>query len=519
MYGLTSFLSSNARSLPHSSATSYLGRQQSWGEMQQRVARLAGAVRDLDVQPNDHVAVLALNSDRYLEFYFAVWWAGASVVPMNTRWSLPENVFALKDAAAKLLFIDDHFLPILNQLKAEANIENIVFMGEGESPEIALEYESLIDKATPCEDARRGGDDLAGLYYTGGTTGFPKGVMLSHQALWFNNIAVSSAAQYAPEDVYLHAAPMFHLADGAFSGAACTAGLSHVFMPTFDPLALIDLISKERVTHTLLVPTMLSMMLAHPQFNAQKLRTLKSVAYGASPMPSGLMQDLLSTLPWVAWTQGYGQTEMAPVITLLTPEYHSEEGRNAGKLRSAGRAAPGVELRICDADGNELPNGEVGEVVARSPGSMLGYWNREEETAKTLSDGWVKTGDGAYRDDEGFIFIVDRIKDMIITGGENVFSAEVESALSTHTAVESVTVIGIPDPEWGEAVHAIVIVKPDSTVTEEELLEHTKPLLANYKQPRTISFRDEPFPLSGAGKILKRELREPFWRGHDRAIS
>ncbi|EAQ98091.1 acyl-CoA synthetase [Congregibacter litoralis] len=518
MYSVTEFLKSNARATPGAPATRHLGRNRSWTEMQDRVARLASAIRAMGVASGDRVAILALNSDRYLEYYFAVWWAGAAVVPMNTRWSAEENAYALGDAGAKVLFIDDAFAPMLKEMTAELSLTHIVFTGEDATPEGCLDYESLIAANEPCEDAERGGDDLAGLYYTGGTTGFPKGVMLSQQALWFNNLSVSSGSSYQMGDVYLHAGPMFHLADGAFSGAACTNGLCHTFLPSFDLSKVMDLLEAEKVTHTLMVPTMLGMLVNHPDFDPGRLSALRSVAYGASPMPEGLMHTLLERLPNIGWMQGYGQTEMAPIITLLPAENHTLEGPNAGKMRSAGRAAPGVEVRICDEDGKDLPNGEVGEIVARAPGSMSGYWNRPEQTEATLSGGWVKTGDGAYRDDDGFIFIVDRLKDMIVTGGENVFSAEVENAVSTHPAVAAVSVIGIPDERWGEAVHAIVILQEGQSVTVEELIEHTH-TIANYKRPRSISFRDEPFPLSGAGKILKTELRKPFWDNQDRGVS
>ena len=519
MYSLTQFLKANAAATPNAAASRHLDRERSWEEMRDRVARLAAGLRALDVAPGDRVAILALNSDRYLEYYFAVWWAGAAVVPMNTRWSAPENAYALKDAGARVLFVDDAFAPMLPAMTEDLEIETLIFTGEGEAPAGALDYETLIADHAPCEDAERGGADLAGLYYTGGTTGFPKGVMLSQQALWFNNLSVSSGATYLPGDVYMHIGPMFHLADGAFSGAASAAGLTHTYLPIFDPPRVMELIEREQVTHTLMVPTMLGMLATHPDFDPQRLRSLRIVAYGASPMPEGLMHKLLEVLPNISWMQGYGQTELAPIVSILAAENHTLTGPMAGKLRSAGRAAPGVEVRICDDDGRDLPNGEVGEIVARSPGSMLGYWNRPEQTEATLSNGWVRTGDGAYRDDDGFIFIVDRLKDMIVSGGENVFSAEVENAVSTHPAVAAVSVIGIPDPQWGEAVHAIVILRDGQVASEAELIEHTKPLIANYKRPRSISFRTEPFPLSGAGKILKIELRKPFWEGHDRSVS
>ncbi|MEO1080260.1 MAG: long-chain fatty acid--CoA ligase [Pseudomonadota bacterium] len=518
MYSLTHFLQNNARSTPKAPATRFLDREQDWATMLDRVTRLAGVLREMGVEPGDRVAILAINRDRYLEYFFAVWWAGAAVVPMNTRWSPPESAYALKDAGAKILFVDEAFSPSLEDILKDTEVGTTIFLGEGAIPANCLDYEELIASGSPCEDAGRAGEDLAGLYYTGGTTGFPKGVMLSQRALWFNNISMGQAFRTVKGDVFLHAAPMFHLADGAFSGAATVAGICHAFLPSFDPNALMNVIEETGVTQSVLVPTMLGMLVNHPDFDAGRLSSLRSVAYGASPMPGGLMQQLLDQLPWVNWVQGYGQTEMAPIISLLPSENHVLEGPHAGKLRSAGKVAMGVEVRICDEVGADLPNGEVGEIVTRSPGAMTGYWNRPERTAETLRDGWVRTGDGAYRDDDGFIFIVDRLKDMIVSGGENVFSAEVESALSTHASVEAVAVIGIPDDTWGEVVHAIVILKKGSEASDEELTEHCKSLIAGYKCPRGYTYRQEPLPLSGAGKVLKTELRKPFWEGRERGV-
>ncbi|MEM8490800.1 MAG: long-chain fatty acid--CoA ligase [Pseudomonadota bacterium] len=519
MYSLTQFLHNNARSTPRAMATRFLDRQQDWDTLQQRVAQLAGALCSMGVEEGDRVAILSLNRDRYLEYFFAVWWAGAAVVPMNTRWSPAESAYALKDAGAEILFVDEAFAPYLTAIVSDTQVHTSVFLGEGPLPKECLDYEDLIANGQACEDANRSGEDLAGLYYTGGTTGFPKGVMLSQRALWFNNISMGQAFRTVSGDVYLHAAPMFHLADGAFSGAATVAGICHAFLPSFDPLSLMQIIEDAQVTQSVLVPTMLGMLVNHPEFDANRLRSLRSTAYGASPMPGGVMQQLLDQLPWVNWVQGYGQTEMAPIISLLASENHVLEGPHSGKLRSAGKVAMGVEVRICDDNGDDLPNGEVGEIVTRSPGAMTGYWNRPEQTAETLRNGWVHTGDGAYRDEDGFIFIVDRLKDMIVSGGENVFSAEVESALSTHDSVEAVSVIGIPDEQWGEAVHAIVILREGCAPSEDELIEHCKSLIANYKCPRSFTFRSDPLPLSGAGKVLKTELRKPFWEGRERGVA
>ncbi|NIB38178.1 long-chain fatty acid--CoA ligase [Pseudomaricurvus alkylphenolicus] len=520
MYNLTQPLKTVAMAKPNKLATIMGERQHTWSEMQDRVSRLAKGLRDLGVNQGDRVAMLSLNSDRYLEYYYAVWWSGGLVVPLNTRWSATENAYALNDSGAKILLVDRAFSLQLDDIQKEANgVKSVIFCDDGEVPAGMLDYEALIRGYQPCDDAERSGDDLAGIYYTGGTTGFPKGVMLSHQAIWYNNVVNSVNVNYNRGGAYLHAAPMFHLADGAYSGATMSSGMTHVFLPTFDPQRAMDMVEQYSVTHTILVPTMWGMVLSHPQFDPEKLKSLHTCIYGASPMPEGLLSQLLEYFPNLNIIQGYGQTEMGPVITNLNAEDHREGFKQGGKLRSAGVAVPGVEVRICDENGHDLANGEVGEIYARSPGAMSGYWNLPKQTEQTLINGWVKTGDGAYRDEDGFIFIVDRVKDMIVSGGENVFSAEVENAISTHPDVEAVAVIGIPSDKWGEAVHAIVIPKRDANLTEDSIFSHTKGKIANYKQPRSVSFREEAFPLSGAGKVLKRELREPYWQDKTSAVN
>ncbi len=518
MYGLTSFLNSNVRSIPKQIATKCEGREHSWSQFADRVSKLASALREMGIQDGERVAILALNSERYLEYYYAVWWAGGAVVPLNVRWSVTENAYSLNDSGAKVLFIDKAFASMIDPLQRDVEVLETVIYMDDDAPNGVLQYEELIASHRPCSDARRSGKDLAGLYYTGGTTGFPKGVMLSHEALWYNSMAISAYFDFDAEDTYLHAGPMFHLADGGMSGVATANGLCHTFIPAFEPMATTKALEEYKVTHTILVPTMWDMVINHPDFDKSSFRTVRGALYGASPMPEGLLRQIMEQLPDVALVQGYGQTEMAPGITALAAGYHSKKGMEDGLLASAGRAFIGVEVRICDEDGNDLPNGEVGEIVARSPGSMLGYWGMPEATAATLNDGWVKTGDGGYRDDKGFIFIVDRIKDMIVTGGENVFSSEVENVISTHPDVAGVAVIGIPSAKWGEEVHAIIIPAEGKEPNLEDVLAHLENQIANYKRPRSMSLRREPFPLSGAGKVLKRDLRAPFWAGQDRNV-
>lgn len=518
---LTQCIKRNAQINKDGVATICGGRQRTWSEFVERVGRLAAAIGDFVSGDHKHVAILALNSDRYFEYYFATWWAGAAVVPMNIRWSVTENAYSLNDSGASVLFVDDQFLPMVDAIRAEAKgLKTVIYMGDGETPEGCLNYEELIVNHEAVPDAWCGGEDLAGLFYTGGTTGFPKGVMLPHRALWASAISIAWHGSIDSEYRLLHAAPMFHLADGAMGLAATLGGASHVFIPAFDPRACVDQIEEHQVTIGLLVPTMIKMLI--DTLGAEEIgrvASLRKIFFGASPMPRALLEEVLSRLPDVRWSQLYGQTELAPLATYQPPEYCTTHGDKAEKMNSAGQAGLCVELEIVDESGNEVPRGTVGEIRVRGANTMQGYWNRPEETAVALVDGWVNTGDAGYMDDDGFLFIADRLKDMIITGGENVFSAEVESALSTHPAVSECAVIGIPSEEWGEAVHAIVIATEGSEATEKDLIDHCRERIAHYKCPSSVEFRTEPLPLSGAGKVLKRDLRKRYWADKDRQVN
>lgn len=279
----------------------------------------------------------------------------------------------------------------------------------------------------------------------------------------------------------------------------------------------LTVIEKERVTDTLLVPTMIQMLVDHPAMTTCDASSLRLIQYGAAPISGAVLKRAFAALPGTAFMQLYGMTEMSPVIAVLPPECHSPEGSHAGKLRAAGRATLFAEVRVVDADGVEVPLGTPGEVVARGAGVMQGYWSKPIETAAAIREGWMHTGDGGYLDEDGFLFITDRIKDMIVTGGENVYSVEVENAVAKHPAVAMCTVIGIPDEKWGETVHAVIVLKQGADATEDELKSHCKSLIAGYKCPRSIEFRDE-IPLSGAGKLLKYVLRESYWKRDGRSV-
>ncbi|MGJ8686285.1 MAG: AMP-binding protein, partial [Spongiibacteraceae bacterium] len=338
-----------------------------------------------------------------------------------------------------------------------------------------------------------------------------------------SGLSIAASSNADENSTVLHCAPMFHMADLATVFMYSILGSKHVIVSAFEPLLVMNAIAELGVSDTLMVPAMLQMVFDHPDFDAAKLQGLKALLYGASPMPEGLLRKILSTLPNLELTQAYGQTEMAPIVTILSPADHraaiSGDEKSARLLRAAGRSCYAVQIKTVDEEGNTVPLGTVGEVCTRGPNAMLGYWNKPEQTAAALKDNWVHSGDAGYIDEEGYLFIVDRVKDMVVTGGENVFSAEVESALSTHPAVAQVAVVGIPHDDWGEAVHAIVVGRPGVACTEADIIAHAREKIAPYKCPKSVSFRDEPLPLSGAGKVLKRELRAPYWEGRERQVN
>ena len=343
--------------------------------------------------------------------------------------------------------------------------------------------------------------------------------MLTHTNLWSSAIASISFLQLSEGSRILHAAPMFHLADGVTTQAGMLAGATHVFIPMFTPAATIKAISDKKATHTVLVPIMIQMTINEPNVNVEDLSSLKFVLYGAAPIAEKVLIEAIKTFPQTNFLQGYGQTEMAPLVTILGAKYHTTDGPYAGKLKSAGKAIPCVEIKIVSDSGEALAPEQIGEIIVRGPNAMTGYWNKPEETAVSLRNGWIHTGDAGYLDDDGFLFLVDRVKDMIVSGGENVYSAVVENAINNHPAVDQVIVIGIPHDKWGEQVHAEVILKKGQTATEAEIIAKTKEYIANYKCPRSVKFRTEPFPISGAGKLLKREVKKVYWDKKDRQIS
>ena len=517
MISLPAMIERAARLNPDGIATSCAGRQHSWSEVQARVAQLAAALQGFGMDNGDRIAILSLNSDRYYEATFAIPWAGCCLVPLNTRWALPENRYAMSDSGSRVLFFDDAFTSQSETLLRELDtLALAVYMGDGDCPPWAQSYEALIAGQQPVAASSRGDGDMAGIFYTGGTTGFPKGVMQSHRAIWASALGTMPAFTMNRDSAYLHVAPMFHMADFAGSMGLTLCAGKNVMLESFDAGLVLQTFGKERITHSLLVPAMIKMVLNHPDAATADMSSMVCILYGASPMPAATLEQCMSTWPTLGLAQAYGQTELAPVATILSMEDHKVGGE---RLKSAGRPTAVTDIRILDEAGEDCPSGVSGEIVVRGPHAMIGYWNKPEETERALRNGWVFTGDAGYLDDNGYLFIVDRVKDMVVTGGENVFTTEVENAVISHPAVQDVAVIGVPHPEWGEAVHAIVIPHPGQSVSENELLAHCRELIAGYKLPKGITFRDEPLPLSGAGKVLKTELRKPYWEGFERQVN
>lgn len=491
------------------------GTTTSYAEHGSRVLRLANAMRkELGVEPGDRVAVMSLNSGAFEELYHAGMLGAAVLNPLNLRFAPRELTHVLSDSVTKVVFVDVWFAGVIDSVREAAGIEKVVLMGEGDGPH-DVRYEDLVAAGEEVVPAEPDEDDAALLMYTGGTTGLPKGVLLTQRNLILTAYHIGMTVRVERSDVYLVQVPMFHAASmGAIVGMPTTGG-KLVTVPVFDPAGVMKACEEHSCNNTIMVPTMLAMTFAHPEYAPERLRSLERLTYGASPMPRPVLDRLRADQPQLELYQGYGMTESAALVSVLLPEDHLRED----KLASAGRPVQGTVVQIQDEHGDPVPTGQVGEVCVRGGQFMKEYWRRPEETAEAFREGWYHSGDAGRVDEEGFLYLVDRTKDMIVTGGENVYSTEVEQAVASHPAVAQVAVIGVPHDLYGEAVHAVVVGVPGVDVSEAELIEHCRGLIAGYKVPKSVSFRDEPLPLSGAMKVLKRELRAPYWEGRERGVN
>ncbi|MFN3235802.1 MAG: long-chain-fatty-acid--CoA ligase [Pseudomonadales bacterium] len=488
-----------------------------WQEHLDRLGQLCAGLKSLGVNPADRFAVLALNGHAYLELWHAAFMGAGVINPLNLRLAPKELAYILEDSGTEVIFADATFAPLVAAARAEMTedtLRQVVLIGSGDVPH-DITYEALLASATPELPEEPDETDPVVLMYTGGTTGLPKGVLIEHRAEVLNLYHGMLTIPEIECESYLLQTPMFHAASMFGILGTPIFGATAVIIPMFEPEAALTAIEQHQVTHTLMVPTMIGMCMTAPGYKPERLASMQMMIYGASPMPTATLDKVLADLPKLSLVQGYGMTEACSTATLLLAEEHVPGSK---RLSSVGKPVLGLQLSIQDESGNKLGRGEIGEVCIRGGNLMREYWNKPEATAEVFAGGWYHTGDAGYQDEDGFVFLVDRVKDMIVTGGENVYSAEVESAISTHPAVAQVAVIGIPDEKWGEAVHAVVVLNQDAEATEADIIDHARAAIAGYKVPKSVEFRAEPLPLSGALKVLKRDLRAPYWEGKDKQI-
>jgi acyl-CoA synthetase (AMP-forming)/AMP-acid ligase II len=493
-------------------------RAVTYGELHRRSNRTAHALRAAGAARGSRVAYLGKESEHYYDLLFGCAKAGAVLVPVNWRLTAPEVDHILRDSGTGLLFVEDEFLAVAR--KAAAGLPQDVVIVPLDGPDGPGRGFTAWqgDHADTAPETAAAPDDPIAQIYTSGTTGLPKGVVLAHRSFFAVRDALASEKlswiDWRESDVSLIGIPGFHIGGLWWATQGFNAGVTNVAMRMFASGDAVRLIRDHGVTTACLVPAMLQMVLAEPAATAEDFTTLRKVVYGGSPISESLLRECLERIG-CEFAQIYGLTETGNTAVCLPPHEHVVGG---SRLKAAGRPYPGFAAKVIDRAGRELPPGAIGEVCLRTPARMLEYWGLAEATAETLVDGWIHTGDAGYLDDEGYVFICDRIKDTVIVAGENVYPAEIENALAQHPAVVEAAVVGIPDTRWGEAIHAFVVLRPGSDVTPRELVLALKGRIADFKIPSSFDYI-ETLPRNPSGKILRRELRDRFWEGRDRQVN
>ncbi len=520
-------LNKTIRLFPHKEALVEGETRYTYAEVGRRVRRLAQAFDSLGLKAGETVSIVAPNSIAFFEAYYACAYLGLVLNPINFRLLGPEIAYILNDSKAKLALVHAQFSePFREALRSAPSLKRVVWLGPG-SPRTSqaenLYYEELLasQEGGFAPPAPVGDENPAHLYYTSGTTGRPKGVVLTHKNVTSHALAAIAELKLTDADTWFHVAPMFHLADAWACFALTWVGGRHVMLPEFDAGKILELIEKEKITSTNLIPTMITMMLNHPDLEKRDYGSLRFIASGGAPIAPETVRAIIDAFG-CQYVQTYGLTETSPYCTVCLPKDHLKDLPREELLKiisRTGREFLSIELRVVDDQGRDVPPDDktVGEIWVRGDSVTPGYWNLPEETAAAFEDGWFKTGDLAVIDQEGYVNIVDRKKDIIISGGENIFSTEVEYALYEHPAVLECAVIGVPDPKWGEAVKAVVVKKEGREVTAEELIALVKDRLASYKAPKSVDFVAE-LPKTGSGKIMKRALKDKYWAGWDKRV-
>ena len=516
---LGSLIRAHASERPDAVAITFGERSITWAQHYERARRVAAALTRSGVQSQDHVAFIDKNGVEFFEYTFGCGLVNAISVSVNWRLAPGEMKYTINDALAKVLIVGPDFFEAVERIESElSTVTKIVAIGDHPRWE-SFEDWIVADGDVPGDPMFVGGvSDICLQLYTSGTTGLPKGVMLSNSNLFTLLAKVAVSWGFGPEETNLVCMPLFHIGGCGWAIAGMYSGCRSVVVREFVPNVVLDTLIEEGVTTALFVPAMLGFLSMVPGA-ADRTYPIKNIAYGAAPITDETLLAAMRTFK-CSFRQVYGMTETTGAITQLDAVDHDPDGPRAYLLRSAGRPFPWVELRVVDMEsGTDCTTGEVGELWSRSPQNMLGYWANAAETEKTVTpDGWLKTGDAGYIDADGFLFLTDRVKDMIVSGGENVYPAEVENALAAHPAIAEVGVIGVPSDRWGETVKAIVVKRPGQEVTAPELIAFAKLHLAGYKCPTSVDFIDV-LPRNPSGKILKKDLREPFWAGRSRRVN
>jgi acyl-CoA synthetase (AMP-forming)/AMP-acid ligase II len=496
---------------PDAEALAEGDRRWTWSELTDRIARLAAALAAEGLRPGERFASLNKNSAATMEATFAAARDGYAHVVVNWRLAPREVEYILADAQARVLFVGAEFAPQIEEIRSRLpELTKVIVVGADPATDgYADEYEEFLASARPAARTHRPDpDDCVLQLYTSGTTGFPKGAMLTHRSLGAHCVATAEEFRFTHDSVTMVAMPLFHVGGSSWALISLYVGARTVVVRQVVPGAMLEQIGREKVTHAFLVPTVYEYFLAAPELDKADLSSLRCLGYGGAPMPLPLMRRCLERLEHDFY-QVYGMTEASGVFSVLGPDEHRDHDRTH-LLTSAGKPVPGVEVRVAHPlTGQEVPAGQTGEFWIKSDQVMAGYWRNPDATAESFRDGWFRTGDAGYQDEAGFLFIRDRVKDMIISGGENVYPVEVERVLGQHPALAEVCVIGVPDPTYGEAVKAIVVTEADAAVDEPELIAYCRERLAAYKCPKSVDVIQE-LPRTAVGKILKRELRERY---------
>ena len=490
----------------------YADRRSSYSQLAQNMDRVANGLASLGLEPQSRIAMLAGNKDCFFEIWFGAALGGFVLTPINARLAPPEVLYIVNDSHAEVLIVDEPFHKLVEGIRPEfSTVRHTISLGE--HPEWIAYAEWRDEQSSTKVQVRNDPGDTVVQMYTSGTTGFPKGVELNHTSVLACVRSMMGRDAWNPGEVALVTAPLFHTAGSAWANCALQSGGTVVLLREMNAANMLRAIEQNRVTEALLVPAVIQMALQSPDCAKTDFSSLRRLLYGASPITLPLLRQAIEAFG-CEMEQGYGLTETVGPVAMLPPEDHVDEA----KLKSCGKAVPGSKIRVVDADGSDCAPGDVGEIVVSGVQVMNGYWNRPEDTAAAIRDGWFHTGDAGYFDADGYLYIHDRLKDMIVSGAENVYPAEVERALEDCPGIAEVAVIGVPDQRWGEAVKAVVVAEPGTDVSARDIIDYARTRIASFKCPKSVDFVDA-IPRNPSGKILKKVLRAPYWEGHERKVS